>query len=111
MRGAQRVREFQTILKMLTTDSQFLAFHEGRSDVLPEFYHREYERNLGPYAALLSLNDRTPVMVSGHREPAEPEPVGGPAPWRATMLILSPVQLLPRAGDAARPDAYSGLNL
>ena len=79
LRVAQRVREFQTILKMLTTDSQFLAFHEGRSAVLPQFYHKRYESRLGPYAALLSPDDRTPVMVSWHREPAKPELVGGPA--------------------------------
>ncbi len=78
-RVAQRVRAFQTFLKMLTTDSQFLAFHEGRSTELPQYYHRMYERHLGPYAALLSLDDRTPVMDSLHREPAKPEPVVGPA--------------------------------
>ena len=79
VRVSQRVREFRSILNMLTTDPQFLAFHEGRSDVLPEFYHREYERLLGPYAALLSREDRTPVMDSWRQKPAKPEPVGSPA--------------------------------
>ena len=79
VRVAQRVGEFQTILKMLTTDSQFLAFHEGRSTELPQYYHRMYERHLGPYAALLSLDDRTPVMDSLHREPAKPEMATDPA--------------------------------
>ncbi len=79
VRVATRVREFQNILKMLTTDSQFLAFHEGRSTVLPQYYHEMYERHLGPYAALLSLDDRTPVMDSWRREPAKPELAGGPA--------------------------------
>ena len=54
---------FRGILNMLTKDSQFRAFHEGESAVLPEFYHREYERLLGPYAPLLSRNDRTPQLV------------------------------------------------
>jgi len=79
VRVTQRVREFETILKMLTTDSQFLAFHEGRSTVLPQYYHQMYERHLGPYAALLSFDDRTPVMDSLYREPAMPQMAGGPA--------------------------------
>ena len=79
VRVAQRVREFQNILKMLTTDSQFLAFHEGRSTVLPQYYHRMYERHLGPYADLMSVDDRTPVMASLHREPAKPQLAGVPA--------------------------------
>ena len=62
-----RVKEamggFQQILNMLTTDSQFRAFHEGESTVLPEFYHHQYERMLGPYAELLSRADRTPELV------------------------------------------------
>lgn len=59
---AHRVRDFQRILKMLTTDSQFRSFHEGESQVLPEFYHHEYERMLGPYAPLLSRADRIPHL-------------------------------------------------
>ena len=61
MRG--RIRKFQQIVEMMTSDSRFRAFHEGRSTVLPEFYHQEYERMLGPYASLLSRADRTPVLV------------------------------------------------
>ena len=60
----RRIRDFQRILEMLTTDRQFRAFHEGKSQVLPEFYHQEYERRLGPYAGLLSREDRVPVL--GH---------------------------------------------
>ncbi len=62
-----RVREaiggFRQISKMLTTDPKFRAFHEGRSAVLPEFYHQEYERMLGPYASLISRAERTPQLV------------------------------------------------
>jgi len=56
------IRSYQRILKMLRSDPQFRAFHEGRSKVLPEFYHQEYERMLGPFAPLLSRADRTPSL-------------------------------------------------
>ena len=62
-RVKEAVGQFQQILRMLIRDPQFLAFHEGRSTELPEFYHREYERLLGPYATLLSRADRTPELV------------------------------------------------
>jgi hypothetical protein len=48
---------------MMETDSAFRAFHEGESAVLPEFYHQEFERVLGPYASLLSRADRTPELA------------------------------------------------
>ncbi len=48
---------------MLRSDLQFRAFHQGRSEVLPSFYHKEYERMLGPYAELLSWADRTPNLA------------------------------------------------
>lgn len=57
LRGQRR------ILGMLRTDAQFRAFHEGRSPLLPDFYHYEYQRILGPYAALLSPADRTPRLA------------------------------------------------
>ncbi|MEX0761498.1 MAG: radical SAM protein [Dehalococcoidia bacterium] len=60
----QRIRAFQTILDMLTSDPQFLKFHEGRSQVLPEFYHHQYERSLGRYAQLISRADRTPELAA-----------------------------------------------
>ena len=53
---------YQRILEMLRSDPQFRAFHEGQSEVLPEFYHKEYERMLGPYAELLSQADRAPNL-------------------------------------------------
>jgi hypothetical protein len=57
------IRKCQQILEMLGTDAQFRAFHEGRSAVLPDFYHHEYERLLGPYASLLSRAERTPEFA------------------------------------------------
>ena len=58
----RRLRAFRSILGMLSSDPQFRAFHEGRSSVLPEFYHHQYERMLGPFAALMSRADRTPEI-------------------------------------------------
>jgi len=61
-RAREAIKRFRQILNMLTTDRQFLAFHEGTSQVLPEFYHREYERLLGPHASLLPRSERVPVL-------------------------------------------------
>ena len=63
LRVKEAIGGFRQILQMLTTDSQFRAFHEGRTTELPEFYHREYERLLGPFAPLLSRAERTPDLV------------------------------------------------
>jgi hypothetical protein len=54
---------YRQILQLLRTDAGFRAFHEGRSAALPEFYHDQYDRMLGPYATLLSRADRTPVLA------------------------------------------------
>ena len=68
MLARQSIREFREIRDLLKTDRQFRAFHEGESDVLPEFYRREHERLLGPYASLISEAERTPELVS-HEQP------------------------------------------
>ena len=47
-------------------------FHEGRHRTLPDFYHHEYERALGPYAELISRDDRRPDLT--------PYEAGRPAP-------------------------------
>ncbi len=65
LKAKNAIRRYRQILDMLTKDKNFLAFHEGRSQVLPEFYHQEYERLLGPYASLLSREERVPVLASG----------------------------------------------
>ena len=62
MRAKESMGQFRRILGMLTSDAQFRDFHEGRSSVLPEFYHREYERLLGRYAPLLSREERIPDL-------------------------------------------------
>ena len=58
-----RIREYRQVHAMLTTDPGVRAYHEGTSDTLPEFYHREYEHMLGPYASLITRADRTPELV------------------------------------------------
>jgi radical SAM superfamily enzyme YgiQ (UPF0313 family) len=57
------IGSFREILSMLRTDSQFLAFHEGRDNALPEYYRRLGDRMLGRYASLLSEADRTPDLT------------------------------------------------
>ena len=59
----QMVGRLSEILHLLKSDPQFKAFHEHETDVLPEFYHRQYEHSLGPYASLMSREERKPVLV------------------------------------------------
>jgi hypothetical protein len=54
--------EMRRIRRMLADDSHFLAFHEGRTTALPEFYHRRFEQRLGRYAELLPREERRPVL-------------------------------------------------
>jgi radical SAM superfamily enzyme YgiQ (UPF0313 family) len=61
------MKSYRHILDMLRSDPQFRAFHEGRSDVLPEFYHQMYDRILNQYAELLGPADRVPYL---ERNPA-----------------------------------------
>lgn len=56
-------RIYRRTLDMLRSDSHFRAFHEGRSEMLPEFYQNEYDRVLGSYAGLLSHTERTPDLT------------------------------------------------
>jgi hypothetical protein len=56
------LKGYYLILERLRSDPQVRAFHEGQTAVLPEFYHHEYERMLGPYGPLLSRADRTPYL-------------------------------------------------
>jgi hypothetical protein len=63
MSRREEIRPYRRLLGMLRSDSGFRAFHEGRSQALPQFYDREYERMLGPYSKLLSRADRTPDLT------------------------------------------------
>ena len=58
------LKAIQRIAEAIRTDRQLRAFHEGESQALPEFYHHQYERSLGPYATLLSREDRQPLLPS-----------------------------------------------
>jgi hypothetical protein len=56
---------YRRIRDDLKADPQLRAFHEGSSKELPERYHHQFERMLGPYASLLSREDRRPLLVPG----------------------------------------------
>jgi hypothetical protein len=58
----RRIWEFRRLHKLLQGDAQFRSFHEGRSDKLPEYYHRQYEHRLGRYAELMPRSLRRPVL-------------------------------------------------
>jgi radical SAM superfamily enzyme YgiQ (UPF0313 family) len=60
----QMTGRLRQILGLLKTDPQFRQFHEHQTEVLPEFYHHEYEEKLGPYAELMSRDDRKPYLVA-----------------------------------------------
>ncbi|MEE8466041.1 MAG: radical SAM protein, partial [Dehalococcoidia bacterium] len=62
LRAKEGIGQFRKILQMLTTDNQFRDFHNGDSTRLPEFYHHEFERLLGPYASLISREERIPRL-------------------------------------------------
>jgi radical SAM superfamily enzyme YgiQ (UPF0313 family) len=55
--------DLRRIHAMLATDRQFRAFHQGETETLPEFYHWDLQRRLGPYARLLDRAERTPVFA------------------------------------------------
>ena len=60
----QMIGRLRNILNLLNTNKQFRAFHEHETDVLPEYYHRQYESLLGPYSSLMSHEERKPILVS-----------------------------------------------
>jgi len=55
-RGYRRMRQ------LLASDPAFLAYNRGESSELPELYHREFDAIHGRYAALLSRDERRPVL-------------------------------------------------
>jgi radical SAM superfamily enzyme YgiQ (UPF0313 family) len=60
----QMIGRFRNILNLLNTNKQFRAFHEHETNILPEFYHYQYDRLLGPYASLMSHEERGPIFVT-----------------------------------------------
>ncbi len=57
------IASFRRILGMLRDDPRFLAFHEGRTTRLPDYYRHLGDRMLGRYAELLSPADRVPDLT------------------------------------------------
>lgn len=55
-------RAMQDTLRTLQNDRQFLEFHSGTSDVLPDLYALEYKKQLGIYAELMPLEESEPLL-------------------------------------------------
>jgi hypothetical protein len=55
-------KKYREILMQLKTDSHFLAFHEGKSKKLPDFYRHQLKVMLGRYAELLSPEELHPCL-------------------------------------------------
>lgn len=53
----------QETLKRLQTDSHYLAFHSGETQVLPEVYITAYKRQLGRYAELMPIEESQPLLT------------------------------------------------
>jgi len=58
-----QIKLYQNIIEQLQSDTQMRDFHDGKSKKLPDFYHQEYNRLLGPYATALSVQERTPDLT------------------------------------------------
>jgi hypothetical protein len=56
----EQLFQLRRIRKLLKTDSEFRAFHEGRSNKLPSFYGRLYKKRLGRYAELITEAEMSP---------------------------------------------------
>ncbi|MEA5470149.1 B12-binding domain-containing radical SAM protein [Spirulina sp. 06S082] len=66
-------KKYHEILTQLKTDSNFLAFHEGKSETLPDFYRHQLKVMLGRYAELISPEELHPCL-----EQKAPRIVGSP---------------------------------
>ena len=85
------VPSYQRILTLLSSDPSLRAYHEGKTEQLPDFYHQEYERILGSYSWLLSRADRVPnlgqelpAVTSAPKPPTELATLElGPLGWSA----------------------------
>jgi hypothetical protein len=66
-------KKYREILAQLKTDSHLLAFHEGKSETLPDFYRHQLKVMLGRYAELISPEELHPCL-----EQQAPRIVGTP---------------------------------
>jgi hypothetical protein len=89
----KRIEAFRRLRHLLVEDPQFRAFHEGRSGTLPEYYHRMYERLLGPYASLMPREERAPLFES---EPA----AASSRPAAPPAVVRADAPAVPRPGAA-----------
>ncbi len=69
-------------LRALQTDRQYLAFHNGETDVLPAVYITAYKRQLGKYAELMPIEESQPLL--------DDEPV---IPLVSHTPVTSPISL------------------
>lgn len=56
------LRACRQILERLETDRAFRRFHEGETEIVPDYYWQTIEQDLGPYSALLSKEDLRPQL-------------------------------------------------
>jgi hypothetical protein len=57
MAARYRYHAFQKNLERLRNDAEFLAFHRGKTEVLPQYYAYTYRRLLGKYSELAPLEE------------------------------------------------------
>jgi radical SAM superfamily enzyme YgiQ (UPF0313 family) len=70
----QMIGRLRNILNLLNINKQFRAFHDHETNVLPEFYHYQYERLLGPYATLMPYEEREPILGRQRKNDVSPDP-------------------------------------
>jgi len=49
-------------LRAILGDRQLADFHAGRTNDLPEYYHRKYEKALGRFAHIIPRSERMPLL-------------------------------------------------
>lgn len=54
--------EVRDTIHHLQTDKQMRAFHDGETTALPAFYAHAYQKSLGKYAALMPVEESTPIL-------------------------------------------------
>lgn len=94
------LKEFRRIRANLVSDAGFRAFHEARSDVLPDFYRWRLQQRLGRYAELLTTEELVPVHQSEISAPGgDVQPIPS---QRAEMLPQRA-----GAGNGSRQSSFS----
>ncbi len=58
----EELKDLRRIRSALESDAALRAFHEGKHDTLPEFYHSRLDVMLGEYRELFPRHDRRPVL-------------------------------------------------